>query len=106
MVLDAFLDKFFFFRIERKANIRVTDQCKTERLQEAEAFELAQLISLFPDVVQTAFDTLEPCTVVVYLFRLAHLISQTNYRLRVKDMDNDVAEARMLLFWAARTTLE
>ena len=48
---------------------------------------------------------MEPCVVVHYLFRLAHVMSQANSSLRIKGADPAVAEARMLLFWAARTTL-
>ncbi|KAF7728304.1 Arginyl-tRNA synthetase [Apophysomyces ossiformis] len=91
--------------IERKAGVRITDQCDFSLLKEKEAFELAHMLSLFPETVHSAYQSLEPCIIVYYLFKLAHLISQTNYTLRVKDMDPKLAEARMLLFWAAKTTL-
>ncbi|KAI9027165.1 arginyl-tRNA synthetase [Phycomyces nitens] len=91
--------------IERKCSVRITDDCNFGLLREKETFELAQMISHFPGVVQNSFDNLEPSTLVSYLFKLAHLISQANYTLRVKGMDLPLAEARMLLFWAAKTTL-
>ncbi|KAG0168907.1 Arginyl-tRNA synthetase [Apophysomyces sp. BC1034] len=91
--------------IERKAGIRITDECDFSLLREKEAFELVHMISLFPETVQSAYESLEPCIIVYYLFKLAHIISQTNYTLRVKGMDPKLAEARMLLFWAAKTTL-
>ncbi|KAI8344550.1 arginyl-tRNA synthetase [Chlamydoabsidia padenii] len=92
--------------IERKANTPVTMDCDYTLLKEDEAFELIQTISYFPEVVQTSFDTLEPCTIVNYLFRLSHATSSASHTLRVKDMDPALAKARMLMFWAARTTLK
>lgn len=67
--------------------------------------DLAVMISQYPDVVQSAFETLEPCTIVQYLFHLSHAISSANTQLRVKDVQPDLAKARMSLFWAAKTTL-
>lgn len=74
-------------------------------LKEKEAFELALTISQFPDVVKSACQALEPCIIVQYLFKLAHVTSQANNVLRVKGTDSKIAEARMLLFWASKTTL-
>lgn len=74
-------------------------------LKEKEAFELALTISQFPDVVQSACQAMEPSTIVQYLFKLAHATSQANSTLRVKGTEAQVAEARMLLFWASKTTL-
>ncbi|KAI7856611.1 arginyl-tRNA synthetase, partial [Circinella umbellata] len=91
--------------IERKANTPVTIDCDYTLLKEREAFELVQQISLFPELVEASFKTLEPCTLVNYLFKLAHAISTANNRLRVKNMNPELAASRMLLFWAAKTTL-
>ncbi|KAI8098639.1 arginyl-tRNA synthetase [Halteromyces radiatus] len=91
--------------IERHTNIQVTDQFDASLLKEQEAFELIQTISYFPEVVQTSFDTLEPCTIVNYLFKLSHATSLASHTLRVKGSEPALAEARMALFWAARITL-
>lgn len=48
---------------------------------------------------------MEPSLLVQYLFKLAHAIGQANSVLRVKGEDQSTAEARLLLFWAAKTTL-
>ena len=95
----------FTYRIERKANTPVTIDCDYTLLKEREAFELVQQISLFPELVEASFKTLEPCTIVNYLFKLSHAISTANNRLRVKNMNPELAASRMLLFWAAKTTL-
>ncbi|KAI9490906.1 hypothetical protein BDB00DRAFT_960390 [Zychaea mexicana] len=91
--------------IERNANTPVTIDCNYTLLKEREALELAQQISLFPELVEVSFKALEPCTIVNYLFKLSHGISSASSALRVKDMDPELARSRMLLFWAARTTL-
>ncbi|KAI9489586.1 hypothetical protein BDB00DRAFT_842608 [Zychaea mexicana] len=91
--------------IERKANTKITTDCDFDLLKENEAFELALTVSQFPDIVRSAYQSMEPCVVVHYLFRLAHVIGQANSTLRIKDADPELAEARMLLFSSARTTL-
>ncbi|KAI9271929.1 hypothetical protein BDA99DRAFT_501357 [Phascolomyces articulosus] len=91
--------------IERKANTPITPDCDFSLLEEKEAFELALTVSQFPDIVKSSYQSMEPCVVVHYLFRLAHVMGQANSTLRIKDADPKLAEARMLLFWAARTTL-
>ncbi|CAO3600619.1 unnamed protein product [Absidia cylindrospora] len=91
--------------IERKANVTMTKDCDYSLLKDQEAFELVQTISYWPEVVQNSFSTLEPSTIVNYLFKLSHATSLASHTLRVKDMDPALAEARMLMFWAARTTL-
>ncbi|KAI7856728.1 arginyl-tRNA synthetase [Circinella umbellata] len=91
--------------IERKTNTQITTDCDFSLLKEKEAFELALTVSQFPDVVKSSYQSMEPYVVVQYLFRLAHTMGQANSTLRIKDVDPSLAEARMLLLWAARTTL-
>ncbi|KAL9539992.1 hypothetical protein MBANPS3_009939 [Mucor bainieri] len=91
--------------IERKSGIAIDPHCDFGLFQEKEAVQLVQSIAQFPDTVEAAFATLEPCTIVNYLFKLSHATSAASARLRVKDMAPEVATARMLLFWSARATL-
>lgn len=79
--------------------------CDLSVLNEDEAFELALLISQFPDIVKSSCHYMEPCTIVQYLFQLSHASSQAHTKLRVKGADPEVAKARLLLFSAAKTTL-
>lgn len=69
------------------------------------AVDLALTISQYPDIVHQAWAAMEPSTLVQYLFRLSHSVSQATTSLRVKDVDPPLAEARMLLFWSAKITL-
>ena len=91
--------------IEQKSGIEIDPDCDFSILKEKEAINLVQSIAQFPEIVESAFATLEPCTIVNYLFKLSHATSAASTCLRVKDMDPDVSKARMLLFWSARATL-
>ncbi|KAI8077079.1 arginyl-tRNA synthetase [Thamnidium elegans] len=91
--------------IERKSGIEITPHVDFSILKEKEALDLIQSISTFPEVVENALHSLEPSTLVNYLFKLSHATSAASAFLRVKDMDTDTSKARMLLFWSARATL-
>lgn len=91
--------------IERKSGIEISPNVDFSILKEKEAMDLVQSISQFPEIVESAFSSLEPSTLVNYLFKLSHATSSASKFLRVKDMEQDVSKARMLLFWSARITL-
>ncbi|KAG2237594.1 arginyl-tRNA synthetase [Thamnidium elegans] len=91
--------------IERNVDISITKEADLSLLKEPQAFELALTISQFPDIVQSSCKSMEPSILVQYLFKLAHSIGQANSTLRVKGEHQSTAEARLLLFWAAKTTL-
>ncbi|KAF9291992.1 Arginyl-tRNA synthetase [Mortierella antarctica] len=95
--------------IQEKSGTRLNKAANTDLLTELEAFELANMISMYPEITRSTLQTLEPSTIVNYLFALSHAISAANQVLQVKSVaeagDRDLAEARMLLLWAARTTL-
>ncbi|KAI9480459.1 MAG: arginyl-tRNA synthetase [Benjaminiella poitrasii] len=92
--------------IERNINIPININTDTSLLREKEAFELALTISQFPDIVQSSCTAMDPHVLVQYLFRLAHVASQANNQLRIRGAENHtLAEARMLLLWASKTTL-
>lgn len=48
---------------------------KTELLVEDKAHDIVYLLSLYPDVVATAYKTNEPSAIVTFAFKLAHAIS-------------------------------
>ncbi|KAF9407692.1 Arginyl-tRNA synthetase [Podila epigama] len=95
--------------IEEKSGTRLNMEANADLLTEPEAFELANVISMYPEVTRTTLETMEPSMIVNYLFHLSHAISGANQVLQVKSVaeagDRDLAEARLLLLWAARTTL-
>jgi arginyl-tRNA synthetase len=66
---------------------------------------LALLVARFPDVVQEARITTEPCTVINYLMLLSRSISTALDRLWVMNQDRPLALARMALYTSARIAL-
>jgi arginyl-tRNA synthetase len=94
-------------RIVRKSGI-VAAQPETvdfSPLVEDEAFELAYQISRLPYAVKACVESVEPCVLIAYMINLCHAISSANNVLRVKDMNQKLAQPRLLLFDAARTAL-
>eukprot|EP01087_Luapelamoeba_hula_P012119 TRINITY_DN3368_c0_g1_i1.p1 TRINITY_DN3368_c0_g1~~TRINITY_DN3368_c0_g1_i1.p1 ORF type:complete len:605 (-),score=98.28 TRINITY_DN3368_c0_g1_i1:154-1929(-) len=91
--------------MERKTGCRITPDADVSLLVEKEALDLVFKISAFPQAVALAAKTAEPCSLVVYLMDLCHAISSAHRVLWVKDREQNLAEARMLLYWAARVTL-
>lgn len=71
-----------------------------------EALNLSVVLAEWHELLLTLEDSLDPYALVPYLFHLATEIGQANHVLRVKDMNPAVAEARWLLFWAAKQVLE
>ena len=74
-------------------------------LSEKEALSLALLIARYPDAVQEARITTEPCTIINYLMLLSRSISTALDRLWVMNQETQLAKARVALYSAARITL-
>jgi arginyl-tRNA synthetase len=89
----------------RKSGVSVTHDIDYSLLSEPIAQDIARLVGKFPNVVIQAKSTLEPVTLINFLFELAHLVSSAHSVLWVKGRETKIAEARMALFWAARVTL-
>ena len=74
-------------------------------LTESHALELIRVISQYPDVVQNALKTLEPTTVLTYLFKMTHTLSSSYDHLRIVGSERELMKARMALYDAARVVL-
>ncbi|KAF6827798.1 arginyl-tRNA synthetase, partial [Colletotrichum plurivorum] len=74
-------------------------------LQEKHAIELIRILSQYPDVVQNTLKTLEPTTVLTYLFRMTHVVSSSYDQLRIVGSERELMKARLALYMAARTVL-
>jgi len=92
--------------MERKTQVKIHPDVKYELLSEKAATDLAMKIARFPDVIEASAESSEGCTLVTYLMDLCHSISSAHKELWVLGREQEVAEARMLLFWCARQTLE
>jgi len=74
-------------------------------LSEANDIGLIRLIAQWPEVVQETAKSLEPCTIVTFLFELAHAISLAHKELWITKQERPVQLARLLLFESARIVL-
>jgi len=70
-------------------------------LVENEAILLIRLLAQYPDVLVNAMRTQEPCTVVTYLFKVAHQVSSCYATLWVTGQPQETAVARLMLYNAA-----
>ncbi|KAK8124275.1 uncharacterized protein PG998_000034 [Apiospora kogelbergensis] len=93
--------------ITRKAGLS-EDQIATADLSlltEPHAVNLVRVLSQWPDVVSNTLRTLEPTTILTYLFKMTHTLSSSYDVLRVVGSEHEVMRARMALYDAARVVL-
>jgi len=91
--------------VERKCGFPLNPAADLSLVTEPEAANLLLEIARFPEVVKSALESLEPVTILTYLFDLSHAISVAHSVLWVKDRERPLAEARLLVYHAARVTL-
>jgi len=86
-------------------NLDELDSIDLSPLTESHAINLTRLILQYPDIVQNTFKTLEPTTILTYLFRVAHVLNSSYYVLKVKGNEEEVMKARFALFGAVGRVL-
>ena len=59
----------------------------------------------WPSVVLTTMQSLEPSAIVTFALKLSHEVSRAWETLWVLNQPENIAEARLLLYWSARMTL-
>ncbi|MCJ1437288.1 hypothetical protein MMC27_006674 [Xylographa pallens] len=93
--------------ITRKAQItnEELDSADLSLLKELHAVNLVRALSTWPEVVQTTLKTLEPITVLSYLFKMTHMLSSSYDVLQVVGSEPEIKKARMALYEAARQVL-
>lgn len=93
--------------IHRKAGLTDEDLVSADLslLTEKHALDLVRLLSQWPDVVQNTLKTLEPTTILTYLFKMTHALSSSYDHLRIVGSEKELQKARMALYDAARTVL-
>lgn len=74
-------------------------------LTESHAVNLIRVISQYPDVVQNTLKTLEPATILTYLFKMTHVLSSSYDHLRIVGSEKELMKARMALYAAAHIVL-
>ena len=93
--------------IERRAAVPPAelDAADLSLLTEEHATNLVRLLSQWPDVVQNTLKTLEPATVLTYLFKMTHALSSSYDQLQVVGSAPELMKARMALYDSARIVL-
>ncbi|KAI0201349.1 arginyl-tRNA synthetase [Astrocystis sublimbata] len=93
--------------IKRKANISEEDIALADLslLVEPHAINLVRVLAQWPDVVQNTLRTLEPTTVLTYLFKMTHVLNSSYDHLRIVGRDPKLMNARMALYDTARIVL-
>lgn len=93
--------------IKRRANLtdEDLDNANLSLLTEDHALNIVRMLSQWPDVLQNTLKTLEPTTVLTYLFKMSHVISSSYDHLQVVGSEPELMKARMALYDAARSTL-
>ena len=93
--------------IMRKAGLAPEDLVSADLslLTESHAINLVRVLASWPDMVQQTLKTLEPTTVLTYLFKMTHMLSSSYDVLQVVGSELEVMKARMALYEAARQVL-
>lgn len=93
--------------ISRKAGLSPQDigSADLSLLTESHAVNLVRALASWPDVVQNTLKTLEPVTVLSYLFKMTHMLSSSYDVLKVIGSEPELMKARMALYEAARQVL-
>ncbi|KAI0128276.1 arginyl-tRNA synthetase [Xylariales sp. AK1849] len=93
--------------ITRKAALSEEDIASADlsQLTEAHAINLVRVLAQWPDVVQNTLRTLEPATVLTYLFKMTHALSASYDHLRIVGSEPKLMKARMALYESARIVL-
>ncbi|KAG7662404.1 SYR1 [[Candida] subhashii] len=93
--------------VQRNANIEDHElaEANFDLLVEPHAISLIRILAQYPDTIKKALKTLEPSTIVTYLFSLTHVVSQCYDVLWVAGQEKELATARLALYVAARQVL-
>ncbi|KAH6693433.1 arginyl-tRNA synthetase [Plectosphaerella plurivora] len=94
--------------ITRKAGLKpeeIVDNPDLSLLTEPHAINLMRVLSQYPDTITQTLKTLEPTTVLTYLFKMTHLLSSSYDHLRIVGSEPELLKARLALYTAARHVL-
>ncbi|TID23712.1 arginyl-tRNA synthetase [Venturia nashicola] len=93
--------------IIRKAALTQADIASADLtlLSERHAIDLIRALSQWPDVFLNTQKTMEPVTVLTYLFKMTHALSSSYDHLQVVGSEIELKKARLALYTAARQVL-
>jgi len=91
--------------IIRKCGIELDPGCDLSLLVEPEAHQLVRLVARYGEALEDAARLYEPSVMATYLLDLAHALHSSYHTLRVKDEEQGLAQARLLLFAVVKNVL-
>ncbi|OMJ09071.1 putative arginine-tRNA ligase, cytoplasmic [Smittium culicis] len=91
--------------VERKTHLKVSLDADLSLLTEPEADTIIDLIAKYPDLLISTMSNLEPCSIVQYALKLSHAVSAAWENLWVVNQPDDIAQARLLMYYSARVVL-
>lgn len=94
--------------IKRKAGFTTEEITSADfsLLKEQHVIDSLRLMAQYPDVTQTAYKTLEPSTILTYLFKFTHQLSSGYDVVKVIGIeDREVSKARAAYYECARQVL-
>ncbi|KAK4166816.1 arginine--tRNA ligase, cytoplasmic [Cladorrhinum sp. PSN259] len=93
--------------IKRKADIPAEeiDTADLSLLTESHAINIVRLLVQWPDVIGNTLRTLEPVTVLAYLFKMTHALSSSYDHLKIVGSERELMKARLALYDAAHIVL-
>ncbi|KYR02089.1 arginyl-tRNA synthetase [Tieghemostelium lacteum] len=91
--------------LERKSGATFNPEADLSLLVEPVAHKMATILGRYPEVIQKTLTELEATVLVTYLFELSHTVSQAHSILWIKGQEKPIADARYVLYWAAKQVL-
>ncbi|KAG5513657.1 hypothetical protein PMAC_000695 [Pneumocystis sp. 'macacae'] len=93
--------------IIRHSNIPIENikEAGLDCLVELVAIDLIRILARYPDIINTTMKTLEPSTIITYLFKVAHVVSSCYDTLWVMNQPENIATARLSLYIACKKVL-
>lgn len=96
--------------ITRRAGIPTDDTLARDAdlsllMDSPHAIALIRSLAQWPDVFTNTLKTLEPVTVLMYLFKMTHLLSSSYDHLKIVGSEPNLARARFALYECARQVL-
>ncbi|KAI9850812.1 MAG: hypothetical protein M1824_003091 [Vezdaea acicularis] len=74
-------------------------------LKEPYAVDLVRVLAQWPDIINQTLKTLEPVTVLTYLFKMTHMLSSSYDHLWIVGKERELGKARLALYESARQVL-
>lgn len=92
--------------LEKNCGVSLPDACDPNYVPEEIVGDVVAELARFEDVLQRSLNEYEACVIVNYLFRLARHVNRMFNELKVKDVSQDMAAQRLLVFHSARIVVK